>query len=260
MSESLYQLITVVDFLELLIWTGQLSDERPVSAIIVAPAGAGKTSVLWRVACDQAEFVGDITARTFHTFSKNQKLTHILLGDFLSLFGHRKSTVDLTMRLLSQATGESIIHDSWTGEKIEPKQLGLISAIPPNDLKKRMAHFEAGGFASRFILMKYDYKPTTIAAIHRFIAANRYASNHQKPFIMEGTGKLEVKINDTLAEEIKDFGIILKRDSLGFRFHRHLRALVKAQARRQKRTVATREDLLHVKTFCDFFSQEGKMI
>jgi hypothetical protein len=262
MSENLIEMNVLQNFIELLIWTGQLSDERPVSAIIVAPAGAGKTTLLESIKCAQADFVGDLTARQLSGLATASKeVTHVLLGDMLSLFGHKSSTVKLTLRLVSQMTGETLGHDPWTGTPLkEPKQVGLITAIPPDDFKKERKHIEEGGFASRFMIVRYAYKPSTIANIHRFIAHNGYAGIKSKPFFIKDPGKWEVRIPARIAEKIKDFGQTLRIDPLGFRAHRHLRALVKAQARRHSRPVVAIKDFAYVQSCCEFFSKDGREI
>lgn len=257
--EPLLQLSTLTDFVKLLLWTGQLSDERPASAIIIAPAGAGKTSLLENMKCEQCEFMGDITARTMAGLVKNSdKITHVLLGDLLSMFGHKSSTVKLTMRLISQMTGETLAHDPWTGDAIKPRQIGLITAIPPEDYEKEKKKISAGGFATRFMIIKYSYKKTTIAAIHKFISQNKYAESIPGKFIMQNPGKQKIFVPEALSSDIKDFGMTLKTDPLGFRAHRHLRSLVKASARRNERGQATKADLDIVTSYCDFFSQDGK--
>lgn len=262
MAENLLQLTVLLDFVKLMIWTGQLPDERPVSAIIVAPAGSGKTTMLENLQCEQAPFLGDLTARPLAGIvSGSDKVTHILLGDMLSLFGHKESTVKLTLRLVSQMTGEKILHDPWTGKEIPPRMIGLITAIPPIDFEKQRRHVKTGGFASRFLVIKYSYKASTVASIHRFISENRYALESSfKPFIIPNPGKYIVDVNQKISEQIKDLGMMLKDDPLGFRAHRHLRSLVKAEARRNNRNFVKQEDFERVQTYCDFFSREGKEI
>jgi hypothetical protein len=260
MPESLYQLNALNDFLRLLVWTGQLADERPVSAIVIAPAGTGKTTLLESVKCEQAEFVGDLTSRPISTLVKgSDKITHILLGDMLSIFGHKTATVKLTMRLISQMTGEKLLHDPFTGESIKPRSLGLITAIPPKDYAKEKKRIEDGGFLTRFIEIRYSYKTSTIAAIHRWIQQNKY-TEPVKPFFLAMPGQQVITINKELSDEIKDFGLSLKHDPIGFRIHRHLRALVKASARRNNLPVARHQDLEIVKSYCDFFSSQGREI
>jgi hypothetical protein len=261
MPESLFQLGPLNDFIQLIIWTGQVEGERPVSAIVIAPAGTGKTTLLEGLKCPQAEFVGDLTSRPLSGLVKDAKeMTHILLGDMLSMFGHKSSTVKLTMRLVSQMTGEALLHDPWTGQPLpEPRKLGLITAIPPKDYEREKQKIADGGFGSRFILIRYTYKPSTIASIHRWIQDNKY-SKPGKPFSLPNPGRWDIKIPKPVDESIKEFALSLKRDKVGFRIHRHLRSLVKAAARRRQSNSASIKDLNLVKSYCDFFSSQGKEI
>lgn len=251
------------DFVELVIWTGQLSDERPVSAIVVAPAGSGKTSLLEQLECKQAMFSGDLTSRPLSNIVRQERPpTHILLGDMLAIFGHKESTVKLTKQLISQLTGEKLGHDPWSGVAIAPRMIGLVTAIPPEDLKQPRIKraLDTGGFASRFLLIRYIYKPSTIAAIHRWIARNGYADAKPKSFGITNPGQRKVVISDRMADEIRDFGRELRTDPIGFRAHRHLRALVKASARRRELSEAERKDFELVQQYAEFFSREGKEI
>lgn len=233
-----------------------------MSAIIVAPPGSGKTTMLENLQCEQAPFLGDLTARQFAGIvNGSDKITHILLGDMLSMFGHRESTVKLTLRLVSQMTGEKLSHDPWTGKEIVPRMIGLITAIPPDDFYKQKRHINTGGFASRFLVIKYSYKPSTIASIHRFISENKYSNAvPNKPFVIDNPGRFKVEINKEISEKIKDFGMTISKDPLGFRAHRHLRSLVKAEARRNNRNYIKTEDFEKVQSYCEFFSREGKEI
>lgn len=258
MADSLLQLGPIRDFVELLIWTGQLSDERPGSAIVVAPAGGGKTTILESLQCEQAKFEGDFTARTATTILRNEKITHILLGDMLTLFAHRASTVKLSMSVISKLTGEKLKTDPFTAEAIPDRMIGLITAIPPEDFKKQSKHINPGGFASRFMVIKYNYKASTIAAIHRFIAENKYSAAQEYPFEIKSPARTIVTIPQKTSDLIKDFGMQIKRDPLGFRAHRHLRALVKAQARRNGRTTVIPDDFKLIESYCDFFTTQGK--
>lgn len=263
MSEALLQMNVLTDFVKLIIWTGQLADERPASALIVAPPGAGKTTVLQALECEQAKFETDLTARPLgNIVIGNEKLTHILLGDFMALFGHKESTVKLTLQTVARLTGETLQMNPWTGAAMPPRQLGLITAIPPEDFSERhiAKHFNSGGFASRFIIIRYNYKPSTVAAIHRFIAKNGYAKNGTENFLMKNPGKWKINVPSKIANLIKDFGQSISEDELGFRIHRHLRALVKADARRNAESVCTMKHFERVESYTEFFTQDGKAI
>jgi len=258
MNEQLIGLQILLDFLHLLIWSGQLDDERPVSAIIVGAAGGGKTSMLELIECEQALFVGDLTARNLGVICKNEKLTHVLLGDMLSLFGHKSSTVDLTIRLISQLTGERMKQNPFSGEEIKGVQLGLITAIPPEDMQRSKVkqHITSGGFASRFLIIKYGYKTSTVQEIHDFIKQNGYAQKKPLPFTIKIPAKLRVVIPPKIADSIATFALLIKeQNDLGFRAHRHLRALVKAAARREGLKEANERHLALIKNYTEFFTK-----
>lgn len=262
LGESLYKLEELNDFIKLILWTGQLKEERPCSVIVIAPPGSGKTTLLENLKCDFAEFVGDLTARSLHGLLKNKNATHILLGDMLSLFGHKSSTVDLTLRLLSQMTGEDIRHDPWTGEPIEPRKIGFITAIPPDDFNnpRNKAKIASGGLFTRFMIVRFNYKPSTISSIHHFIARDGYVNNSSKPFMIPNPGRWSIKIPNEISDEIEQYALVIKKDPLGFRAARNLRALVRAAARRTGNTTVGQKDFDLVKSYCDFFTKEGKDI
>src|SRR5260370_41631817 len=129
---------TVIDLVTVVLWSGQVEGERPLSMILVAPPGTGKTSILEFVECSTAHFFSDFTSREIRGAIKgNENLTHLMLGDFLSVFGHAKGTVKLSINLLGRLTGDTVRQTPWTGEEMKPRRMGFISAIPPEDLSRR---------------------------------------------------------------------------------------------------------------------------
>jgi hypothetical protein len=251
------------DFLTTCLWTGAVAGERPVSVIIVAPVGAGKTSTLETLQSESTIYLSDITTRELASALKEKpKARHILLSDLLNLFGHKSHVVKLTCRFLSSLTGESLHSDPFTGERMEPRTMGLISAIPPEDFARRgvQAHLQSGGFGSRFIIARYDYKPSTVQKIHRFIREDRYTLNHKPMKLDIPQDRIPIVIEDALAYEINELAMLLKKDALGTRIHHHLRSLVKAEARRAGRSKALRCDMERIAEFCDFVSPEGRLL
>jgi hypothetical protein len=254
--EDVIKLVTTV------LWSGQVEGERPLSMILVAPAGAGKTSILEHMEGSTAKFFSDFTSReVLTTLNGSQTLTHILLGDFLSVFGHNKSTIKLSINLLSRLTGDTIRQKPWSGEEMQPKRMGFISAIPPDDLNKReiRTHIRGGGFASRFIIAKYNYSQKTIEKIHRFIREGKYRKKSQLAINIK-PGSYLVQVPLVIAKDLDALARSIKQDEIGFRAHHHLRTLACSIARMNSRNVVTKSDFEQVLHFCEFFKSEGKTI
>jgi len=255
---------SLVDFLSLALWSGSVMGERPVSVILVAPPGAGKTSLLEKFQGETAIFVSDLTSRELSSLIReHKKATHILLGDMLSLFGHKASVVRLTCRMLSGLTGETLKTDSFTGKEHEDggRQLGLITAIPPDDLKSRAisGQLQAGGFATRFLTLRYEYNASTVRKIHDYIRSDRYTREKIQPFVIDSEKQL-VTINPQLSRQIQDLALNLKQDPLGTRIHHSLRTLVKAHARRRRSATVCEKDFAALEAHSAFFSRDGKIL
>jgi hypothetical protein len=252
----------VIKLVTTVLWSGQLEGERPLSMILVAPAGAGKTSVLEHLECITGKFFSDFTSReVLAAINGNQNLTHLILGDFLSVFGHAKGTIKLSINLLARLTGDTMRQKPWSGEEMQPKRMGFISAIPPDDLNKRevRSHVRSGGFASRFIIAKYTYSQATIEKIHKFIREGKY--RNQKTFKVEiKPGNLLIHVPLPIAVQIDALARRIKHDEIGFRAHHHLRTLACATARMNARNTVTEEDYNQVLAYCDFFTLQGKVI
>jgi hypothetical protein len=259
---GLIGLMPVIEIIKTIIYTGQVKGERPASAIIVAPIGSGKTSVMEKIQCEQAEFTGDFTSRDASRILKKDGLTHVMIGDFLSVLGHKAATVALTVNVLSKLTGEKLLTDPFTGLPFtRPLSIGIISGIPPDKLtdKKLRSLLFGSGFASRFLIIKYQYTPDTKRAIHKWIESDAYTKT--APFIFEvERGAYEVHIPPDIAEKISLLSDKVRNDELGARAHRHLRALVKARARMDGRRDVESKDYDFVRDVSDFFCSEGRLI
>lgn len=260
-KHGLVGLEPVLELVKTLIWTGQIAGERPASAIICAPVGSGKTSALEKIECDTARFLSDFTTLHGKDVIRDEKLTHIMIGDLLSVLNHKSGTVKNSLNLLAKMTGDRVMTDPWTGDKITPRRLGVITAIPPEELysRKLRSVLWGGGFASRFIIVKYTYNKSTIQRIHDFIKSDAYTSMQPFQLVVE-RAQIAVKIPPALSEKIRLLSQSIKNDEIGARAHHHLRALVKARARMRASMEADDRDFATIERIADFFTQDGRII
>jgi len=260
-SAGLVGLEPVLEVVRTLLWTGQVAGERPASAIICAPIGSGKTSVLEKLETDVAKFYSDFTSQHAREILRNEKLTHIMIGDLLSVLGHKTGTVKLSMNLLSKMTGDRITTDPWTGDPLPGRRIGVITAVPPEELFSRKLHsvLWAGGFASRYIIVRYDYDKTTVRRIHDYIKSDAYTRELPMPLRID-RGEIAVEIPTEIAEKIRLLAGQIKNDEIGARAHKHLRALVKARARMRKDNKANDRDFHDIEIISDFMTRGGRII
>lgn len=259
-------LAPLYEFVDLCLWTGAVAGERPASAILVAAPGGGKSSLLEKMHCECAPFLTDLTSREISgTLKDFPNATHILLSDMMAIFSHRKSVTQLACSMLSSLTGDSLKNDSFTGQRQSGKMLGLITAVPTKDFAKRQvqSHLSTAGFATRFMILRYQYSVDTQLKIHEYIKSDAYArpnGNHVKPAIP--TTKEYVEISPGLADKIHFLSLTIKgeEDELGTRIHHHLRALTKACARKDGRLSATENDVSTVHAYAEFFSPRGRIL
>lgn len=253
------------DFVSLCLWTGAVAGERPASAIIVAPPGSGKTSVLERMKGETSPFVSDLTSREISGIMRDYpRATHILLSDMMALFAHKGPVVNLSCSMLGALTGDSLKTDSFSGNTAPVgKKMGLITAIPTYELKTRKVQkaLNGAGFATRFMLIHYDYSVETKMKIHQYIREDRYTQEEPpKPFEMPADRK-PIFIDPESAHTIHSLSNTVRPDGdeIGTRIHLHLRALVKARARRDSRPTASEEDVSAITAYAEFF-KNGKIL
>jgi hypothetical protein len=254
----------VVDFLKTVLWTGHVLGEKPVSVILVAPPGSGKTSVLSRLRSNWTYYTDDLTSREIAiAFSENPDMTHLVLSDMTSIFNRKNSTSELTCNILRRAIEEGMEVDSFTGRHHgAAKRIGFLTAIPPDDLQSRKIseQLEEGGFASRFIIAKYTYSQKTKRKIHDWIRSDAYTKVNGNNVLRFVERQSEVSITPKISQALNMLALDVKRDPLGARAHHHLRSLVKARALEQGRVAVTDADFNKVEEYAEFFSKRGKIL
>jgi hypothetical protein len=259
---KLIGLDSVIDLVASICWSGQIIKERPLSLILVAEPGTGKTTILEKMESPVTYFFSDFTSREVITVLKKSPLmTHILLGDFLSVFGHQKSTVKLSVNLLSRLTGDTMRQMPWSGEEIPRKRMGFVTAIPPEDWDRReiKSHTRTGGFASRFLVARYTYSMKTKEKIHAYIRAAKYR-NEQEIKLQIKSGEMIINMSPAMAQKIDALARDIKTDPVGFRAHFHMRTLAMSIARSRGSNDVQEQDYEKLLLYCEFFREQGKIL
>lgn len=260
---SLLRLEPVLEIIKASIWTGRLSDEKPVSIMLVAAQESAKTeSLKYFRGTPTLKFVSDLTSRGLIPYKndiESGRIRHIVLLDLVRIISHGRNIADRTLQTLASLMEEGESETSDAGGRDSWKdfpRIGVLMALTPAFFKSKRGKWRETGFLTRFVPVSFYYSEQTVHEIHMSIAAG-----HQLPLPQGETipplnfaVHCEAKHSATLARRAEELGTIMK--SYGFRYQRIMRALAKAQARMQGRGTVNSDDVGKVLGWSEFFTDK----
>jgi len=260
---SLLRLEPILEILKAAIWTGRLSDEKPVSIMLVAVQESAKTeSLKYFRGTPTLRFISDLTSRGLISYKNDIQtgaVRHIVLLDLVRIIAHGRNIADRTLQTLASLMeeGESETADAGgtTSWKDFPK-IGVLMALTPAFFKSKRGKWRDTGFLTRFVPVSFFYSPEAVHEIHMAIAAGHQLPVPKGEIIppLNFAVHCEAKYAATLAHRAEELGIIMR--SYGFRYQRIMRALAKAQARMQGRGAVNAEDVGKVLGWSEFFTDK----
>jgi len=264
---------TILQLLELVVVTGHIRGERPVSVLVTAPPEAGKTSMVMKFAQNQGLVVlTDCTAfgimRDYGQSIAQGRVKHLLIPDLIKPMSRGKDTVHSLVAFLNALVEEGVVSISTYAEKIGvqaqgspaqnrlPVRCGLITTMAQGILLDGRHHWARMGFMSRLLPISYTYNAGTQLAIHRAIASREYLSDTPIPLNLP-TEDVEIGLQspqtDALITLASGLNSILSSVNnpervYGFRLQRHLQALAMASALKHGRDTVTQEDVDYLRS------------
>ena len=161
---------SVEEILKLVFASGYIKNAYPVSTIIVANVGCGKTSILKKFSVTEGvAYITDVTAygiiNTFYKEIKEKNIKHLIIPDLIAPLSKAKSTVNTFISFINALIEEGILRISTYAIDIEePIKCGLVTAIAKEDLFSghRKETWHRVGFLSRMIPISYSYSKVDI--------------------------------------------------------------------------------------------------
>jgi hypothetical protein len=260
---SLLRLEPILEIIKASVWTGRLSDEKPVSIMLVAKQESAKTeSLKYFRGTPTLTFISDLTSRGLIPYKKeieSGRLRHIVLLDLVRIIAHGRNIADRTLQTLASLmeegeseTSDAGGRDSWANF---PK-IGVLMALTPAFFKSKRGKWRETGFLTRFVPVSFSYSEEAVHEIHMSIAAGHQLPVPQAEAIpaLNYAVDCEPKYSAIIARRAEELGIIMK--TYGFRYQRIMRALTKAQARIVGRSYVTSEDVGKVLGWSEFFTDK----
>ncbi len=263
-KEKLIKLEPILSIIRAAIWTGKLADEKPVSVMLIAEQESAKTEALkYFRGTSTLKYMSDLTSRGLAPYKsdiQDGKMRHIVLLDLVRILSHGKGVSERTIQTLASLMeeGESETSDaggkeSWTNFP----RIGALMGITPSFFKSRRGRWRQTGFLSRFIPVAFRYKDSTVDLIHNSIAnGHKIPEAHPEPIAQTLPAQIycDPKYSGQISLRAKSLGTTMK--TYGFRYHRTLRALAKAQARIEGKGSVDQSHVDQVMRWSEFFTDK----
>ncbi|MFC1967125.1 hypothetical protein ACFLV2_00555 [Chloroflexota bacterium] len=257
--------------LELVVFTGHIRGEQPVSVIVTAPPEAGKTDLVMKYSQSQGLVVlTDCTAygimRDYGNAIREGRVKHLLIPDLIKPMSRGKDTVHSLVAFFNSLIEEGVVSISTYAETIGiprqgiqpqiPVQCGLIATMAKGVLLDGRHHWSKMGFMSRLLPISYTYNANTQLGIHRAIANREYLIDEPTQLQLPDEA-VEVNLPSPQAADLISLtaglaSIISSPNNpdrvYGFRLQKHIQRLVMASALKDGRDIVTQADVDYVRS------------
>lgn len=261
--EILIRMTPILEIIRAAIWTGRLSDEKPTSIMLIAQQESAKTEALkYYRGTSTLHYLSDLTSRGLAPYKRDiqdHKLRHVILLDLVRILSHGKGVSERTIQTLASLMeeGESETSDAGGREQWDsfPK-IGALMGITPAFFKSKRGRWRSTGFLTRFVPVSFSYSERTIRKIHDSIAEGK-ALPDPHPINLP-TGQVQIPMRHELASILKERARALGQEmrTYGFRYHRIMRALAKAQCLLSGFGSVRMDDVNKVLDWSEFFTDK----
>ncbi len=285
----------ILDIIETSLWTGIIKDEKPLSVILIAGVGSGKSAILgksykapkikeeWHnvkgrdgnTSKERTQTVTQIGTVLYTTDStpytlyhkygdllRSNKVKHIVIPDFLSILTKNKEAMPDTIRFYNSLIEEGIfrIESRYSDFVTEvPVQVGLITAVSSQDydIRRKTQNWGAMGFLSRVLPVSYSYTNSTKGQIMHSTFLREYHT--EVNFELKFPDKpIYVDLPLKYEKRITKLANSIKdtTDEVGARRQKQLMTFVMGTALKHGRDVVNDEDVDILMGYSRFFNSE----
>lgn len=250
-QKRLLGLEKVTEFIKIVVASGYIADDKPLSLLLVAPVSSGKTTAIKQFKNNKnIAILTDLTAygvlKTYQKELENGEIKHIFVPDLLNALSRRKTTVE-TFLLFINSTSEDGLFPSTTysidiRNYIEP--FGWVLCVTEDGFKSKKKYLDSIGFSSRFLTIHYKYTPEQINLIlQNIVNDTKFVIPDEKLKIRKK--KIKIEGNQEIYNELITYSKLLCKNGETeiLRIQRQLQTFLKANAYLRGSNKVQKEDL-----------------
>lgn len=162
----------ITEFTRIVIASGYLLNEKPLSMVLKAPVSSGKTTAIKQFRNNSNILITtDTTA--YGVLSKYQDklrsgdLTHIIIPDLLNALVRKKSTVETFLLFINASSEDGIFASKNFSVEVNTyiPPFGWILCLTEDAYKRKRNMLQGIGFESRFLIVSHKYNSEMIQNI-----------------------------------------------------------------------------------------------
>jgi hypothetical protein len=262
---------TILGLLELVVLSGHIRGEQPVSALVTAPPEAGKTTMVMKFVTNEGLVVlTDCTAYgimyDYGELITQGRIKHLVIPDLIRPMSRGKDTVHSLVAFLNALIEEGVVSISTYAEHVGVQnqgnsvqlavRCGLITTMAQGVLLDGRHHWARMGFMSRLLPISYTYNASTQLDIHMAIANRDYLSDTPIRLNLP-TEDVEIRLQSPQTDELITLAsglnsIITSTNNpervYGFRLQKHLQRLAMASALKHGRDIVSQDDVDYLRS------------
>ena len=270
-SNNLHIVMKHLDYLErivsLVLYSGYIKDERPLSILIIAPAESGKTDCVLQFSDNNGvAVVTDATPygiiRDFFDDIQKGRLKHLIIPDLTIPLSDNMVRLKF-ISFLTALIEEGVLNISKYYRSALPMKdavkarCGIITCLVPEVMKDRRRKWASIGFLSRALPFTYAYTKDAVQSILGYIQNGEHLFN-KKIMIDFPEEAVDVKLDAKYAVELTPAVKVLAEATsvYGFRYQRQYQTLLKCCALANNRNEVNSSDVEEIRKIIMFLNFE----
>lgn len=256
--KNLIGLERITEFIKIVLASGLLKNDKPLSMILKADVSSGKTTAIKQFRDNKSiEIITDLTAwgiiDKYQEKLKNREIKHFIVPDFLNALARRNTTTEPMLTFINASCEDGLFPSHTYGtdikEYIEP--FGWILCLTNKGYERKKKKLIGMGFENRFFIVSHKYSQETIDKILENIINEDIFTipNIKIPSISKG----KIKGNPEIFKKLEIFSRLLIKEGASeiLRTQRKLQTFLKASALLRKDDKVTEKDLNKLEELID---------
>lgn len=193
--------------------TAFVENSIPISIMLVAESGAGKSKTLIRFQSKHIMRCDDLTtAGLFDMLASDTKneIRFLLIPDFNPVLSHKSSVSGLLVANLLSVTQDGTVNvqDGRQKKEMKHEPVGILTAVTPDMFTRYSKKWRELGVTRRILPLHYTYSPKTIIVAQNQICEGRIDARQLDPITCDWNPR-KIMVPLKLAKQLKDFSPFL---------------------------------------------------